>query len=59
MATPLLVGVGALAAALAGRQLLKSGALRIGGKAAQDQWAKGGFRSKMDRREAIAVLGLK
>ena len=59
MATPLILGVGAVAAALAGRQLFRSGVLRIGGKAAQDQWAKGGFRSKMDRREAISILGLK
>jgi len=58
MATPLLIGVGALAAALAGRHALKTGMLGIGGRAA-DQWAKGGFRSKMDRREAIAILGLK
>jgi len=58
MATPLIVGVGALAAALAGRHVIRNG-FRIGGKVAQEQWAKGGFRSKMDRREAIAVLGLK
>lgn len=58
MATPIIVGVGAVAAAFAGRHFLKNG-LRIGGKAVQDHWAKGGFRAKMDRREAIAVLGLK
>ncbi|KAG8863152.1 mitochondrial import inner membrane translocase subunit TIM14 [Tulasnella sp. 330] len=58
MATPIIVGVGAIAAALAGRHILKNG-LRIGASAAQEQWAKGGFRAKMDRREAIAVLGLK
>ncbi|KAG8907994.1 mitochondrial import inner membrane translocase subunit TIM14 [Tulasnella sp. 403] len=59
MATPIIFGIGAVAAAVAGRHLLKTGALRIGGKAAQDQWAKGGFRPKMDRREAIAILGLR
>ncbi|KAG8935066.1 mitochondrial import inner membrane translocase subunit TIM14 [Tulasnella sp. 417] len=58
MATPLLFGVGAVAAAVAGRHLLKNG-FKMGGKAASEQWAKGGFRAKMDRREAIAVLGLK
>ncbi|KAI0787672.1 hypothetical protein C8Q74DRAFT_622720 [Fomes fomentarius] len=40
MATPIIVGVGAIAAAIAGRSL-------------------GGFKAKMDRREAIAILGLK
>lgn len=59
MATPIILGVGALAAAIAGRSLLRSGALRIGAKGAQDQWVKGGFRAKMDRKEAIDILGLK
>ncbi|KAF5391687.1 hypothetical protein D9757_002394 [Collybiopsis confluens] len=54
MATPLLVGAGALAAALAGRHFLKRA-----GKGAADQWAKGGFNTKMDRKEAVAILGLK
>ena len=57
MATPLVIGVGAIAAALAGRQLLKSGA--FGAKRGADQWVKGGFRAKMDRKEAVAILGLK
>jgi DnaJ family protein C protein 19 len=26
---------------------------------AADQWVKGGFKSKMDRKEALAILGLK
>jgi len=29
------------------------------GKGAAEEWAKGGFRAKMDRKEAIQVLGLK
>ncbi len=57
MATPIIVGVGAVAAALVGRQLLKSGV--IGGKRAADEWVKGGFRAKMDRKEAVEILGLK
>ena len=57
MATPLLVGVGAVAAALAGRHLIKSGV--IGGKRGADQWIRGGFKAKMDRKEAIQILGLK
>ncbi|KAI0322759.1 hypothetical protein OF83DRAFT_1048494 [Amylostereum chailletii] len=57
MATPILVGVGAIAAALTGRHLIKTGV--IGGKRAADEWVKGGFRAKMDRKEAIAILGLK
>jgi len=31
----------------------------LASKAAQNQWVKGGFQAKMDRKEAIAVLGLK
>ena len=54
MATPLLIGVGALAAALGGRHLLRQRAGRTA-----EQWVKGGFQSKMDRREAILILGLK
>ncbi|KIK63003.1 hypothetical protein GYMLUDRAFT_163421 [Collybiopsis luxurians FD-317 M1] len=54
MATPFIVGAGAVAAALAGRHLLKQA-----GKSAADQWVKGGFKTKMDRKEAIAILGLK
>ncbi|TCD69363.1 mitochondrial import inner membrane translocase subunit TIM14 [Steccherinum ochraceum] len=57
MATPIIVGVGAIAAAIAGRSLMRRGML--GGKGAAEQWVKGGFKSKMDRREAIAILGLK
>jgi len=57
MATPLLIGVGAIAAALTGRHLVRRGL--IGGKGAAEQWAKGGFKAKMDRKEAIAILGLK
>ncbi|EGN98884.1 hypothetical protein SERLA73DRAFT_181587 [Serpula lacrymans var. lacrymans S7.3] len=56
MATPVIVGVGAITAALVGRQLLRNGVI---GKRAAEEWVKGGFKSKMDRKEAIAVLGLK
>lgn len=57
MTTPVILGVSAIAAAVLGRSMLKRG-LFIG-KGAAEQWAKGGFRAKMDRKEAIAVLGLK
>ncbi|KAJ7227302.1 hypothetical protein GGX14DRAFT_629323 [Mycena pura] len=57
MATPVIIGVGAIAAALAGRHLVKRGV--FGAKGAAEQWARGGFRQKMDRKEAIAILGLK
>ncbi|KAJ6531914.1 hypothetical protein B0H19DRAFT_1189185 [Mycena capillaripes] len=57
MATPVIIGVGAIAAALAGRHLMKRGV--FGAKGAAEQWAKGGFRAKMDRKEAVAILGLK
>lgn len=54
MATPIILGVGAVAAAIAGRSLL-----RRAGKGAAEEWVKGGFKAKMDRTEAIAILGLK
>ncbi|KAJ1307744.1 hypothetical protein OPQ81_001831 [Rhizoctonia solani] len=57
MSTPVLVGLGAIGAALVGRHLVKSGV--IGGKRAADQWVKGGFKAKMDRKEALDILGLK
>ncbi|KAK0458309.1 uncharacterized protein EV420DRAFT_1620817 [Desarmillaria tabescens] len=46
MDTPLAFGVGAITAALVGHQLL-----RRAGQGAAEQW--------MDRKEAIAILGLK
>ncbi|KAG8738184.1 mitochondrial import inner membrane translocase subunit TIM14 [Ceratobasidium sp. 414] len=57
MATPVLIGLGAVAAALAGRHLIRTGV--IGGARVADEWVKGGFKAKMDRKEAIAILGLK
>ncbi|PPQ72611.1 hypothetical protein CVT26_004085 [Gymnopilus dilepis] len=57
MATPIILGVTAVTAAIFGRSLIRGGML--GGKRAAEEWAKGGFRAKMDRREAIAILGLK
>ncbi|KIM33467.1 hypothetical protein M408DRAFT_326176 [Serendipita vermifera MAFF 305830] len=57
MATPLIVGIGAITAAVAARQVMRNGAL-FGKKAAQEL-AKGGFKAKMDRSEAIEILGLK
>ncbi|KAF8734127.1 DnaJ molecular chaperone homology domain, partial [Rhizoctonia solani] len=57
MTTPVLIGLGAIGAALVGRQLIKYGV--IGGKRAADEWVKGGFKAKMDRKEALDILGLK
>jgi DnaJ family protein C protein 19 len=57
MATPFLVGVGAVATALLGRQLYRAGYL--GARRIGEEFAKGGFHPKMDRKEAIAILGLK
>ena len=54
MATPILFGVGAVAAAFAGRHFL-----RRAGKGVTEEFVKGGFKAKMDRKEAIAILGLK
>lgn len=57
MATPVILGVSVVAAAILGRSVVRRGML--GGKAAADQWIKGGFKAKMDRKEAIEILGLK
>ena len=57
MATPIIVGVGAITAVLVGRQLFRSGI--IGGKRAAEEWENGVFKAKMDRKEAVAILGLK
>lgn len=57
MATPVILGVSAVAAAILGRSFVKRGL--FAGKGAAEQWAKGGFKAKMDRKEAIAILGLK
>ena len=54
MATPILFGVGAVAAAFAGRHFM-----RRAGKGVAEEFVKGGFKAKMDRKEAIAILGLK
>jgi DnaJ family protein C protein 19 len=57
MATPIILGAGVIAAALVGRQLARNG-LRFG-KQAGEEFVKGGFKGKMDRREALDILGLK
>lgn len=54
MATPVILGVGAIAAALAGRHFI-----RKAGKGAAEEFVKGGFKARMDRKEAIQILGLK
>ena len=54
MSTPFLIGIGAIGAAVAGRALM-----RRAGQRGAEQWVKGGFKAKMDRKEAIAILGLK
>lgn len=55
--TPLAIGIGALGLAFVGRTLAKRGVLRLGSKAGE--FSKGGFAAKMDRREAMQILGLK
>ncbi|KAF8486122.1 hypothetical protein DFH94DRAFT_623005 [Russula ochroleuca] len=54
MATPLVLGIGAIAAGLAGRHFLRRRAM-----GAAEEWVKGGFKAKMDKKEALAILGLK
>ena len=58
MATPLIIGIGAITAAVAVRHAMRTGALNLGKKAGQEL-AKGGFKAKMDRAEAIQILGIK
>ena len=57
MATPIILGAGVITAALVGRHLARNG-LRFG-KQAGEGFVKGGFKGKMDRREALDILGLK
>jgi len=57
MATPLIIGIGAITAAVAARHVMRNG-VGFGKKAAQEL-AKGGFKAKMDRSEAVEILGLK
>lgn len=54
MASPLLFGLGAIGVALAGRMILRQ---RVAGAA--EQWVRGGFQQKMDRKEALQILGLR
>lgn len=56
MTTPVILGIGAITAALVGRTLVRNGVI---GRATTEQWVKGGFKAKMDRKEAIQILGLK
>lgn len=57
MATPIILGAGVVVAAVVGRHIARNG-LRFG-KQAGDAFVKGGFKAKMDRREALDILGLK
>ncbi|TEB34517.1 hypothetical protein FA13DRAFT_1625210 [Coprinellus micaceus] len=56
MATPVILGVSAVAAAILGRSFIRQGLFM---KKGAEQFAKGGFKAKMDRGEAIEILGLK
>lgn len=57
MATAVVLGVSAVAAAILGRSIVRHGFLLR--KGAAEEFVKGGFRAKMDRKEAIQILGLK
>ena len=57
MTTPIIIGIGAITAAFVGRSLVRRGL--FAGRGAAEEWVKGGFKAKMDRKEAIAILGLK
>ena len=57
MATPIVLGAGVIAAAVVGRHIARNG-LRFG-KHVGEEFVKGGFKAKMDRREALDILGLR
>jgi len=57
MATPIIIGIGAVTAAIVGRSFIRRGL--FAGRGAAEVWVKGGFKAKMDRKEAIAILGLR
>lgn len=70
MASLLIAGAALLAGGTAARMglrsLAKSGTLLppflaavAGQKAVGDEWVKGGFQGRMDRKEAVEILGLK
>jgi len=56
MATAVILGVSGVAAAVLARSFIRQG---IFVKRGAEQWVKGGFKAKMDRQEAIEILGLK
>lgn len=56
MASALSLGLGLLGAGLAGRVVFQMMRASRGGA---EQFLKGGFKPKMDRAEAIQVLGLR
>lgn len=56
MASALSLGLGLLGAGLAGRVAYQF--MRVG-KSGAEQFVKGGFKGKMDRGEAIQILGLR
>ena len=55
--TPFIIGIGAITAAVVGRSFIRRGV--FSGRGAAEVWAKGGFKAKMDRKEAITILGLR
>ncbi len=57
MATAVIIGVGAVTAAILGRSIMRHGLFV--GRGAAEEFVRGGFRAKMDRKEAIQILGLK
>ena len=56
MASALTLGLGLLGAGLGGRVLYQMYRVSRG---PAEQFLKGGFKAKMDRKEAIQILGLK
>jgi DnaJ family protein C protein 19 len=56
MASVLSLGLGLLGAGLAGRVVFQ---MMRAGKGGAEQFVKGGFKGKMDKVEAMQILGLR
>ena len=59
LGTAMAARMGLRAAAKNGAKLSPMMAALAGQKRVGDEWIKGGFQGKMDRKEAVQILGLK
>ena len=52
MSVPIVIGCSLIGAGILARMMSRP-------KSGSDKWVKGGFQSKMDRKEAVQILGLR